>query len=186
MEQELGNDVTETKRMGKDQDTKTPSEKATIYYADLLSDQCTKTLDLIQDNINFEQGYEVRNQKLLDYFYTDFTQNTNFYIEFLKASPDKKRLYLKPAFWVYYQFGVAYTWTNTTPAHVIFLLEEALKYNDDGDVNSADSLEVKEFIAQLKNPNFKNLERAPRYKVWLSRVVAFAVICLIIASCASR
>lgn len=151
-------------------------------YAEDLHNHAAWLLKVFADNFQFEAGNEESNQSSLKNFFGMFLREEDKFIEYIEKSSHKRMEYLKPAFWVYYQFGIAYTYTHDKKQAIPFL-ERALTLIDPDD---ADGEKVRRLLAQVKDPNFKGLPDEPKRKPWLSRVVAFAVICLIIASCASK
>lgn len=161
----------------------TSQDENIIRYANKLSDICVQTLKLIQHNIKFELGHEASNQQLLDKFYDTFLQESVPIIQYLKQSSfSKNTMYIKPAFFVYYQFGVAYTWTKNE-YQAIPILEEALTYIDDSDSNKS---KVENLLFRLKKQytSTHSLGKMSNKQVGVL-VIIFIILCFIIGSCIS-
>ncbi|OBZ32228.1 hypothetical protein A0U42_11355 [Megasphaera sp. DISK 18] len=152
------------------------------YCANRLMQHAAWLLKVFADNFHFEAGYEESNQSSLEGFFGMFLREEDEFIDFLEKSPYKSAKDLKPAFWVYYQFGIAYTYTHDKQQAIPFL-ERALTFVPDDD---ADRAKVQKLLTRVKDPNFKGLPDEPKRKPWLPRVIAFVIIGLIIASCASK
>ena len=149
-------------------------------YADKLYNHCSWLLKVFADNFKFKPGYEELNQSSLESFFGQFLREEDKFTEYIEKSSYKRMKYLKPAFWVYYQFGIAYTYTHDKKQAIPFL-ERALTLIDSDD---ADGEKVRNLLTRVKDPNFKGLPPdPPAYKKWIPRVVIFVIICLVIASC---